>query len=1535
MQDEDRQTQEAFEDYSSMSSIPEESIDRTPLSAEQRRDLLRDSAKFVAEMTPIVGDAMSAREVWEELQKEEPNYLLVGALAGATAVGLIPGIGDAAAQAIRTGARKGLDFARRVEVDPNALGSTGGNIRLRPEDQPTPKTSLNITPPAPLNSLEELLDYNNQVRQPRGMIDRDLVRPNDNILYRPDRGYRAIGPEGYQDFLESGIIRAVADNKKKLYETPYFMRGQSSSAYLRRQGEDYIVEAPLDTSWRGAGYSGDKYVGPSGNQAITRGSPIRVFRRNDDGTFEVVFDNIGDTALLPSQFNRGGLVDEDRQTQEAFDATTGQAMALTPPRVEDQALVPRSEAGQGVEPLEFARPSFESAVERFMSAGQTDINPDDPALFNAYRRSIDYLGDMALGGLDLTDAAFKAAVGIVAQALPEDQERRFARDMVSMPEAFMGYSPGRIQAATDRVAEGVSEAGRRLNQPGPMPTLGSNLGNLAARAEEPTRTSGRVTNPLLINRSLESNPGVEINPDLTFVASFYSPLRSAVEQMPIAREGSTGRTIMSYLQKRAPNLNSSELDFSRLNLDPEKRYTRDEVLSAISFDTDNVLATLTEVRPRRSALTSDVQTSQSSRFSKEQTQNVTDKQEAYIEITLDPDRLPKELVPGFTTHHGETTLAHTRGSINTDADGQYILVWELQSDPLQNLGRVYNQNDNTGYGGPDSFRGIWLDERLRDLRDGSFGRETQATPNEGLLRDVIDKSFSPNLDMQGLREFYKDKYDIQVSGNSPEGLHRSAIRQTTQDIDQNFEDYLDELFDELEPEVVRYRQGETTLTQTEVPFSTNTQYVKNLIVSLAARAKMDGIDRIVIPPIEEIARQRVGTGSFATMADAVKALRPTYVDAVRKSINILNNDTQGQIRLGSQELTYPDLTEAEGVRKTRGLLLDISDFDFNPQTQAVRFAEGGVVSMEEQMSLFDMGGLTDDGAMRDPVSGNEVPPGSMASEVRDDVPAMLSEGEYIVPADVVRYYGVKFFEDLRGQAKSGMMDMEQNGRIGGEPVGAPQDDLTPEELQMLAEITGMAVGGDVRRPTEKMMSVGEALANMSIYEAINSPGIIWTPSGHQATTPEMKRELFRSMGLIQIAEESGDQTTRAFQEGGVVDQPFTPIPNYNIPGFSLFQPVQAAAPTPTPVVPQTESVTLYGPNGEIVTLTLPTDQQRYNALIGQGYSTTQKVQQAPATGGDSGDSSSQASSSVPTAPGLGGDAQRDFKPLKAEEYNALLNDPLKFGADALKGKDFSRELGGLGSFLGPAGGLLLGAVGAGMTAQNIAQARAASQIAKAKGLDTTALDAQIDTYISNLPRISQAASSNLLSSGDAMAERFFQTARDMGLPVATYGKNPLTRDFFAKGAAGDEAFKKEMEATAPPGMTYNPVTETYVKDDTPTGEVLGGTRIDTGDQGTPIYTPSPSTPRPVQRPPTRPDGTPVPPPATTTPAPSTPPPSDDRDDDRDSGTDTNVGNWGGDRDGDGVPNWRDFDDGVGWADKNKMAKGGLVSRRKKPVAKKK
>jgi len=93
------------------------------------------------------------------------------------------------------------------------------------------------------------------------------------------------------------------------------------------------------------------------------------------------------------------------------------------------------------------------------------------------------------------------------------------------------------------------------------------------------------------------------------------------------------------------------------------------------------------------------------------------------------------------------------------------------------------------------------------------------------------------------------------------------------------------------------------------------------------------------------------------------------------------------------------------------------------------------------------GGLKDDGLNEDPVSGNKVPSGSMAKEVRDDIPAMLSEGEYVVPADVLRFYGVNFFEDLRNKAKSGLTNMEKNGRIGGTPLS--QEDISRNMQQSM------------------------------------------------------------------------------------------------------------------------------------------------------------------------------------------------------------------------------------------------------------------------------------------------------------------------------------------------------------------------------------------------------------------------------------------------------------------------------------------------------
>jgi len=174
-------------------------------------------------------------------------------------------------------------------------------------------------------------------------------------------------------------------------------------------------------------------------------------------------------------------------------------------------------------------------------------------------------------------------------------------------------------------------------------------------------------------------------------------------------------------------------------------------------------------------------------------------------------------------------------------------------------------------------------------------------------------------------------------------------------------------------------------------------------------------------------------------------------------------------------------------------------------------AKGGdIMPMEQQMQMFAIGGLDDDGLSRDPVSGNEIPPGSMANEVRDDVEARLSDGEYVVPANVVRFFGVKFFEDLRTQAMQGLGAMEANGRIGGEPVPSAmpmqdqmaeiQPDVSEEEMQMLqglmnegGYVSGYANGGDVPKDID--------LENPSNYPFNPSPFL--TPGGTYVTSENL------------------------------------------------------------------------------------------------------------------------------------------------------------------------------------------------------------------------------------------------------------------------------------------------------------------------------------------------------------------------------------------------------------------------------------------------
>ena len=182
--------------------------------------------------------------------------------------------------------------------------------------------------------------YNKTVRERASLLDRDTVTAEDNILYRPDRVYRFIGELGYADFLESGQIRAAQDTKKG-YAAPYFMKGKSSSRYGKGESGAYMAEVipTTDGQWQ------DDVAG-----AYTKaGAPVtaealRIYRRKEDGSYEVVLDNIGDPALLSPATDQQTTGTEPTRAPQSTEENVSPDGTDAPPRQFDQSVVDQATA---------------------------------------------------------------------------------------------------------------------------------------------------------------------------------------------------------------------------------------------------------------------------------------------------------------------------------------------------------------------------------------------------------------------------------------------------------------------------------------------------------------------------------------------------------------------------------------------------------------------------------------------------------------------------------------------------------------------------------------------------------------------------------------------------------------------------------------------------------------------------------------------------------------------------------------------------------------------------------------------------------------------------------------------------------------------------------------------------------------------------------------------------------------------------------------------------------------------------------------
>ena len=408
-------------------------------------------------------------------------------------------------------------------------------------------------------------------------------------------------------------------------------------------------------------------------------------------------------------------------------------------------------------------------------------------------------------------------------------------------------------------------------------------------------------------------------------------------------------------------------------------------------------------------------------------------------------------------------------------------------------------------------------------------------------------------------------------------------------------------------------------------------------------------------------------------------------------------------------------------------------------------------NMKKQMSLFEYGGIADDGMTKDPVSGNNIPPGSLAKEVRDDIPAMLSEGEYVVPADVLRYYGVNFFENLRNKAKSGLQNMEQNGRIGGTPM-TEQDVARNMQQPMMANQGVMVQGFDDGNLAQKYRST-------------------WSPATARWNTPMFTGTSSQATNIAQAAE-----AAEAAETGGTGEaaESITYMrTHYNQSGESVQ--IRYVGTTPENAVP--------APGQEDLLSAYPLTEAEWLAY--------QQQMNSDDGGGDEEDPVSSGS---------------DVGFLEGIDYTDQAK--VQAWADEKLGLSTGQKLGG------EIGGLLFGGAAAISQARDIAEVRAMAEIQRAAGNKEFAdkLDAEAEKAIKASPAIISAFDKLGFMTGDKLAKQGMEVVgTTIGMQNAMKAAGSESATMTSPGLSGDTAESRaerdketqlmSQTATAGPGGT--------------------------------------------------------------------------------------------------------------------------------------
>lgn len=134
----------------------------------------------------------------------------------------------------------------------------------------------------------------------------------------------------------------------------------------------------------------------------------------------------------------------------------------------------------------------------------------------------------------------------------------------------------------------------------------------------------------------------------------------------------------------------------------------------------------------------------------------------------------------------------------------------------------------------------------------------------------------------------------------------------------------------------------------------------------------------------------------------------------------------------------------------------------NEQGPSMGYADGGTINDSSDSPPNDSTNGNDfaDGAAMLP-EGDEELPATSENEQADNIPAKLSENEFVMPAYAVKYWGIAHLNGMLKEAHSEMGEMEGDGEVS-------DDDAPTEE-----GVEEKAKGGFIKKPPQKLKKGGE------------------------------------------------------------------------------------------------------------------------------------------------------------------------------------------------------------------------------------------------------------------------------------------------------------------------------------------------------------------------------------------------------------------------------------------------------------------------------